>query len=53
MVIYADAMYFHDAGLRAFMAIGTGIITYTGLLGTMREKKEILTEKIKAVVGEQ
>ena len=53
IAVYVDAIYFHDAGLRTFMAIGTGIIAYTGLLGTMREKREVLIEKVKAISGEQ
>ena len=52
VIVWADIVYFHDAGLRIFMAIGTGIIAYTGLLGTMREKREIFDTKIKAIVGE-
>lgn len=48
-IVYIDTIYLHDTPTRTFIVLGSGIITYMGLLSTMREKRDILVVKIKEI----
>jgi hypothetical protein len=50
-VVLVDELYVHNPMFKFLMCVGGSLLTLTGLRGTIQEHREVLTQKIREIVG--